>query len=286
MDSKKVSLLTLCDLSKAFDSVSHTILLRKCLECNIDPFWFSSYLSNRTQSVRINNVMSSETDISYGVPQGSVLGPVLFNIYVNDLSRYIPDCEIIQYADDTQLIHTGNIDNIDDLVRKCEDTLNTAKIYFHQNGLLLNAKKTQCMFIGTRGLLLRIPPDTSVRIDGNVIPPSISLKNLGVYFDPHLLFDKHITEISKKIYGTLMYVNRIKDNFNKNTRIIVIQSLIMSIINYGITIWGSTNSTQIERVQKLQNFAAKVALGGAARSGHVTPFLKELRWLKICQNIN
>ena len=73
------------------------------------------------------------------------------------------------------------------------------------------------------------------------------------------------------------------DYFNNNTRITVIQSLVLSIINYGISIWGTTNSTQIERVQKLQNFAAKVALGGASKSEHVTPFLKELRWLKINQ---
>ena len=80
-----------------------------------------------------------------------------------------------------------------------------------------------------------------------------------------------------------MYINRIRDCLNKKTRITVIQSLIMSIINYGISIWGTTNSTQIERVQKLQNFAAKVALGGAPKSEHVTPFLKELGWLKINQ---
>ena len=78
-----------------------------------------------------------------------------------------------------------------------------------------------------------------------------------------------------------MFINRIKDNFNKSTRIIVVQSLVLSIINYGISIWGASNITQVERVQKIQNFAAKVALGGAAKSDHATPFLRELQWLKI-----
>ncbi len=78
-----------------------------------------------------------------------------------------------------------------------------------------------------------------------------------------------------------MFINRIKDNFNKSTCIIVVQSLVMSIINYGISIWGATNITQAERVQKIQNSAAKVALGGAAKSDYVTPFLKELKWLKV-----
>ena len=283
MDNKKISLVTLCDLSKAFDSVSHPILLRKCYKLHIDPFWFHSYLSDRTQSVRLNKTMSDKSDISYGVPQGSVLGPILFTIYVNDLLSFLPNCEMIQYADDTQFIHTGNIDDINDLISKSEETIKLAKTYFHRNGLMLNTKKTQCMFVGTRGLLSKIPPDTHLLVDGNTITPSTSLKNLGVHFDSHLLFDTHITEISKKVFGTIMYVNRLRDYFNKNTRVTVIESLVMSIINYCISIWGTTNSTQIERVQKLQNFAAKVALGGAAKSDHATPFLKELGWLKINQ---
>ena len=95
------------------------------------------------------------------------------------------------------------------------------------------------------------------------------------------MFDTHITELIKKALRIIMFVNRIKDNFNKSTRIIVVQSLVMSIINYGISIWGAANKTQVERVQKIQNFAAKVALGGAAKSDHVTPFLRKLKWLKI-----
>ncbi len=118
-------------------------------------------------------------------------------------------------------------------------------------------------------------------VDGNIITPSTSVKNLGIYFDNHLSFDTHITELIKKAHGIIMFINRMKDNFNKLTNIIVVQSLVMSIINHGISIWGATNITQVERVQKIQNFAAKVALGGAAQRDHVTPLLRELKWLKI-----
>ena len=150
------------------------------------------------------------------------------------------------------------------------------------NGLMLNSKKTQCMFIGTRGLLSQIPHDTRIQVDGTNIVPSNSLKNLGIHFDNYMQFDTHISEMSKKIFGTIMYINRIKDNFNKSTRITVINSLVLSIINYGLNIWGTTNLTQLQRVQKLQNFAAKVALGGA-KYDHVTPYLRELEWLYINQ---
>ncbi len=118
-----------------------------------------------------------------------------------------------------------------------------------------------------------------MQVAGNMIAPSTSLKNLGVHFDNYSVFDTHITEINKKEYGITMYVNMLRDNFNNNTRITVIQSLVLRIINYDISIWGTINSNQIE----VQNFAAKVALGGASKSEHVTPSLKELGWLKINQ---
>ncbi len=101
MDSKKISLLTLCDLSKAFDSVSRSILFSKCADLNIDSFWFKVYVSKITQSVRLNNTKSSIQNIAYGVPQGSILGPILFNIYVNEVAYHITDCLLVQYADET-----------------------------------------------------------------------------------------------------------------------------------------------------------------------------------------
>ncbi len=94
--------------------------------------------------------MSGKICVTYGVPQGWVLGPILFNIYVNDLSySFSDDCKIIQYADDTQFVHTGDINNIEDLIRNGEGDIAKVKLYFNMNGLVLNAKKNQCMFVGT-----------------------------------------------------------------------------------------------------------------------------------------
>ncbi len=104
IDNREICILTLCDLSKAFESVSHDILLKKCTKLGTDNFWFKNCLWNRTQSVRMLYDMSSALQVHYGVPQGSVLGPILFNIYVNDLSEEIKDCFLIQYADDTQYL--------------------------------------------------------------------------------------------------------------------------------------------------------------------------------------
>lgn len=281
IDNRKISLIILCDLSKAFDSVNHVSLMSKLSKMNIDNFWFESYLHNRTQRVRMGKALSEIFEIPYGVPQGSVLGPILFLIFVNDFSHYISDCHVLQYADDTQLIHTGTIDKLDELILRGENTLALTKNYFHANGLMLNTKKTQCMFVGSRKYISEIPPNTCLRVDGCVIVPSKSLKNLGIHFDNYLNFDSHINEIRRKTLGTLIYVNRIKENLNKNARLISIHSLVLSIINYGIKIWGATYTTHLYQVQKLQNFAAKVALGGGAKRDHATPFLRQLGWLKI-----
>ncbi len=139
------------------------------------------------------------------------------------------------------------------------------------------------MLVGSRGLTSQIPGNTCIRLDDCSIVPTYSVKNLGIYFDAHMVFDTHISYISHKIFSTIVYINIIKDNFNRKARIALIQSLVLSIINYGIKIWGTANMTHMNQVQKLQNFAAKVALGGGARRDHATPYIKELGWLKLRQ---
>ncbi len=109
------------------------------------------------------------------------------------------------------IIHT---DDLKDFLQKSEETVKLAQMYFHENGLMLNIKKTQCMFIGTRRLLSKIPPDAHM-----LVTPSTSLNNMRVHFDNYLLFKAHITEISQKVYGTLIFVKRKRGHFNKNTRI-------------------------------------------------------------------
>ena len=134
IDNKMISLLMLLDLSKAFDSVSHEILYRKLQKYSIDPTWFRSYLSERYQSVRINNVVSSPSPVSCGVPQGSILGPLLLLLYVNDIADHVKDCMLVMYADDTQIVISGTVDELNHLIRRAENAILEAKNYFHLNG--------------------------------------------------------------------------------------------------------------------------------------------------------
>lgn len=198
---------------------------------------------------------------------------------------FVKNCFLIQYADDTQLLFSGKVEDLNNLIKLAENTLMSAKLYFQRNGLLVNENKTQCIFIGSRQYISRIPEDVKLNFNGSLIMPSKKVKNLGVYFDRYLLFDAHIDELYKKITGTLLYINRIKNSFDTPTRVMLIQSLVLSLINYCSKIWGMSNKQQIERVQKLQNFAAKVADGNARKYDHVTPILNKLNWLRVNEKI-
>ncbi len=129
-------------------------------------------------------------------------------------------------------------------------------------------------------MLSRKPNYTVICFNDTQIKPSDSVKNLCLYYDKYMLFDTHITELTKKTFGTLMYFNRIRNLFSIKARTAVAQTLALSLINYGMTVWGTTNKTQLERVQNT-NFSAKVAVGIRSKYDHASPIFYELRCLQI-----
>ena len=281
IDQNEINLLTLCDLSKAFDSVSHAILLEKLDSLDIDTFWFENYLCERTQSVKINNHISEPKSIAYGVPQGSILGPLLFNIYVNDLKSNLEDCFLVQYADDSQFLISGKAEEIIDIVETCENKLNIVMHYFAENGLKLNGEKTQFLFTGSRQNISKIPDDICIQVGSSQVKPSTTVKNLGVILDQFLSFDDHIRGMCSKANGILYFLNRNKEYLNKESRKVVVESLINSIFNYCSTVWSVCGKTSLSKLQKIQNFAAKVATGKGRKYDHATPLINELGWLKL-----
>ena len=145
----------------------------------------------------------------------------------------------------------------------------------------MNASKTQCMFVGTSQYLNMIDKNVTLKCGDDEIEISSHVKNLGLYMDKHMTYSVHIDEVSRKVTGILMYLNRIKDHFEDSTRIIIVQSLVLSVINYCIRIWGTTNDLNLNKAQKIVNFAARVAVVGIRKYDHITPTLHHLQWLKI-----
>ena len=153
--------------------------------------------------------------------------------------------------------------------------MNLARVYFQRNGLLFYEKKIQCTFTGSRQLISGISDAVYLNFNGNIIKPMKIVKNLGVYFDNFLTFESHIDMLHRKVIGTLIYLNRVKNSFVSKTCIIVVQPLALSLINnYCFVVWDSASNFYLSRVQKLMNFAARVAIGTVRKYDHIPHFLK------------
>ncbi len=233
-------------------------------------------------SVRIENNISKKNGIAYGAPQGSILGPILLGIYVNDLFSHV-NCFLVQYADDAQFLHSIIIDKLDHLIKDTEETLVKGRRYFLKNGLMFSSSKTQCVFIGNRQLLSSIPPNTTINFNGDILYQSNHVKNLGVYIDRYMIFKVHINELNKKVMGILMYISRISDKLDKQNIIIIIETLVLSLIDFYIKIWGTTNDKHMSNAHILQNFGGRVAFGGVRKYDHISPVFREMQWLRIRQ---
>ena len=189
IDKGKISLLVLLDLSKAFDNVNHDLLLNKLRQLNIDSTGFASYLHDKTHSVKIDKIPSEAQSNLYGVPQGSILGPILFNIFINDIPKMNSLPEITTsttiYADDLQLLFSVSPTNLKQLKIYTETSRNTIKEWYSENGLKMNSNKTQRMLFATPKFNKRTET-FQIIINYTVRHMEGKVKSLGVIFDSRL----------------------------------------------------------------------------------------------------
>ena len=186
------------DLQKAFDTVDHEILLKKLEHYGIRGLsnsWFKSYLSNRQQFVSINGFNSKNQVMKYGVPQGSVLGPLLFLIYINDLHKAIKFSKVHHFADDTNLLVVGK--NLEDIQKLINRDLKFLCTWLRANKISLNASKTELIIF--RDPKKKSTHEIKIKINGKKLMPSKFVKYLGIYIDCHLNWKSHLTEISSKL---------------------------------------------------------------------------------------
>ena len=287
MDRKQVTALVLLDLSKAFDSIDHMSLLKKLRAMGTSKEaieWFRSYLTGRKQSVRIGCETSEPRLISYGVPQGSILGPALFNIYINDLPSVPKVGSLECYVDDSQLYLSFPVRDTTLAADQLTEDLRNIAAWCCKNSLLINPDKTKLLVLGTPQMLMKIPDDLSITLLSKKIIPSKSAKNLGVTMDCSLTYDEHVTQVTSKCIGSLCQINRVKYLFDRRTLITIINSLVFSKLFYCSSVWANTTKKNIELLQTVQNFAARI-VSGTRKFDHVTPILKQLQWLPIIKQL-
>ena len=287
MDNGEICILVLLDLSKCFDVVPHDKLLEKLPLYGIATKWFSNYLADHTQRVQVRcadgRVLLSDAKSNViGVYQGGALSCILYMLFSNDLSLHVPnDVSVVQYADDTQLIVTGRKRDLPQLVARMKHALDTVHQWFCFNRMKLNCKKTQMLVLGTPSMLRNMSPVT-LTFNGDVIRDSSVVKNLGVHFDRHLNFEAHIDNMSHKCAGILIALSHARHVIPRYVLKGITEALVISIVRYCMSVYGSCTVTQLHRVQKTINFCARVVTG-KRRYDHISGAMLSLGWFTAKQ---
>ena len=286
MNSQRVTLLVLLDLSAAFDTVDHRILLKRLTSCfgvrGKVLEWFSSYLSGRSQRILFDGIKSKSFDMIFGVPQGSCLGPLLFVMYISKLleivQTHLPDAHC--FADDTQLYLSFNPNNPDDqvdAVYAMERCISDLRKWMYQDKLKINDDKTEFIIIGSRQQLLKINP-CSIRVGSTNIKPVSEVRNLGSWFDSNFSMRIHI---SKSCGAAFYWLHKRISRFLRKEKLeMVLHAFVTSRIDYCNGLLYSLPDCEIVKLQRVQNAAARL-LNSACKYDHITPSLKELHWLPV-----
>lgn len=265
------------DLSKAFDLVNHKLLLEKLNNYGIRgkvSDWISSYLSDRKQVVDINNTKSSEMNINIGVPQGSILGPLLFLIFINDLPNIDPENNIVMFADDnTYLCHDKSKSEV---LAKLQGMVTRFIKWFSTNKLHLNISKT--VFINFTPRKSLIYESCLIKADHESLRQVASAKFLGLYIDNDLSWKSHVNYLSSKLSSLCFALYRLREVTQKSICLTFYHSNILSRLRYGIIFWGI--SPHASRLFKLQKRAVRNIVG-ATRLQSCKPIFKNLNLLPL-----
>ena len=288
LDDHNFSCGVFIDLQKAFDTVDHDILLYK-LRCygvrGIANEWFKSYLEKRRQFVNISGFNSNEVTLNYGVPQGSVLGPLLFLVYINDLNKVVKYSSTIHFADDTSLLLKN--ESLKQLNKRVNIDLKLLTKWLKANKISLNASKTKVLIF--RHPMKKINYNLKIKIDGKVIEPVKTVEYLGVNIDYTLNWHSHVNFLIPKLTRAIGMLSKIRHFVPLKTLISIYYSIFSSNLTYASQVWGQSLTQKIKRIKNLQNKAIRI-INFAGFRDRVEPLYHQLKILKFmdiikCSNL-
>jgi hypothetical protein len=285
MDAGRLVGAVFLDLKKAFDTVCHPILINKLQSfglMGLELDWFNSYLSDRKQITKVGTAISEVANVDYGVPQGSILGPLLFTLYINSLPSVVSYSKINLYADDTAVFYAGK--SVAEISEKLSSDMSDIATWMEGSRLTLNATKTKAMLFGSHYKLSKTAP-LDVYIRDAPIETVQSFKYLGLHFDPTLSYNCHIDHISSSVSKYIGLFYRIRNYLSQESLIILYKSLILPRIDYCDVVWGNCNKILQDRIERLQIRTARAILRVPIRTSSV--FLRaKLGWTTLDQRRN
>lgn len=274
-EQKLLTLGVFIDFSKAFDRINHETLIGKLETYGFRGVFLStikSYLEYRCQVVVIENHTSDLKLVTSGVPQGSILGPLLFNAYINDITNITSAAKYIIYADDTTLLFRSA--SCSELVTCANSALNKLNTWCQVNSLTINTNKTKAILFQPKNSRANITD--RIFIGNSTVDVTSSVKCLGVIFDEHLTWNKHVDSLSGKLAGVVGALAKVRSFLPTSVKLLVYNSLFFSHLKYCHLVWGNTTQSNITKLSLLQKKAVR-AISNSAYDAHTEPLFKKLQ---------
>ena len=279
LEKQETTLGVFLDFSKAFDTVNHTILLQK-LEYygvrGVSNKWVNSYLTGRKQFCTYGNSQSEMKNIVCGVPQGSILGPLLFLIYINDLGSISDDIRLIMFADDSNMFLSGK--NLREIEIRANSALEQIKKWLQVNRLSLNIDKTNYMIFTTKAR--KKEQNLNIKINDKTISEVNTCKFLGIIVDNRLKWTDHINALSTKISKSIGIISKTRKYLGQKTLLQLYYSFVYPYLLYGNLIWGNAGKTLLDKVEKKQKLAIRLIFN-IRRKESVTAVCKKKNIIKL-----
>lgn len=277
-------MLVLLDYTKAFDRLQHNLLLAILHFIGFKDHaveLLSSYLNNRRQCVKFNGQISTVGDVNCGVPQGSILGPLLFTIYTANLISCVKHCSVHLYADDTQVYYSFDVSTAVVANNKINSDLQELINQSTAHCLSINPAKSKVLLFGRKQSRSKCIKDLNIVIDNVSLEFVNSAKNLGVEIDTDLRFSNHVTNKIKAAFVNLKMIYAHRHILDLNTKKTLCDALVLSHFNYSDVLYGPCiTKFDKQRIQRMQNSCIRL-ICGIRRRERVTNRLKNIKWLNM-----